>query len=106
MHRSTKSRHDWRAMVGLALAVTLAAAGAAGADGGVTFTNIAADDGAGITFRRVPSSRAQLRQDILDSTPIPVPQFLTTTRPNSPNKARGAPGVAIFDYDGDGDLDI
>ena len=77
------------------------------ADGGVTFTDVAATSG--IDYARVPSTRAQIRDEIVTgalTTPIPIPDFITTVRPNSPQKGRGAPGVALLDYDRDGDLDI
>lgn len=76
------------------------------ADGGVTFNDIAEGGGAGITFSRTPSPRAAIRQDILNGTPISVASFILNARANSPQKANGGPGVAIFDYDNDGDLDI
>ncbi len=76
------------------------------ADGGVTFSDIAAGGGAGITYHRTPSPQGHLRDDIINATPIDLNLFLAVTRPNSDQKGRGAPGVAIFDYDNDGDLDI
>jgi hypothetical protein len=76
------------------------------ADGGVTFTNIAANDGAGITYRRVqtPSRRVILDrlQALRLSTSVPTVAYNART----PNKPHGAPGVAVFDYDNDGDFDI
>jgi hypothetical protein len=75
----------------------------------VTFTNIAENDGAGVTYRRTPSPQVAVRNAILASaavTPIPIADFLTFTRPASPQKGRGAPGVALLDFDHDGDVDI
>jgi len=76
------------------------------ADGGVTFTNVAANDGAGIKYRRVgtPSRRVIAEAIFGDQLPqtVPLNHYLART----PQKPYGAPGVAIFDYDNDGDLDI
>lgn len=79
------------------------------ADGGVTFTDVAAGDGAGITYRNTPPPRNAIKNDILALAavfPIPVAAFTSLVRPSSPQKATGAPGVAILDFDRDGDLDI
>ncbi|HYO13131.1 MAG TPA: CRTAC1 family protein [Thermoanaerobaculia bacterium] len=76
------------------------------ADGGVTFTNIAADDGAGITYRRATSpDREAVHDAAIAAGPIPIPQMPAFVR-ESAQKWHGAPGVAVFDYDNDGDLDI
>ncbi|RMH20741.1 MAG: CRTAC1 family protein [Acidobacteria bacterium] len=91
----------------LGVLMTLGLAVGAFADGGVTFTDVADGDGAGITYRRVPSpDRLALQQSVLANSPYPIPIFFPQIRPNTPQKPRGAPGVAILDYDGDGDLDI
>lgn len=66
----------------------------------ITFTDIATDGQTGITYRRVES----LRNAIFDQ--IKAQPFTRATVPQIPFKARGAPGVAIFDHDGDGDQDI
>ncbi len=79
------------------------------ADGGVTFTDIAAGGGAGIVFEHTPSVRDAVRLAIIDATaitPVLTADFFALTRPGSPEKPKGSPGVAIFDYDNDGDLDI
>lgn len=66
----------------------------------ITFTNIAADENSGIAYRRQPSPR----KDILDAlNQQPVIDFSTTLGVWSPY---GTPGVALFDYDRDTDLDI
>jgi len=69
--------------------------------GGVTFTDIAADDGAGITYRRTPSADEAIFDQIKQQPLYTFPDLLAT-----PVKARGAPGVAVLDFDGDGDLDL
>ncbi len=76
------------------------------ADGGVVFNDIAQGGGAGITFHRTASPRDAIRSTILNSTPIGIPTFVFDTRPSSPQKAHGGPGVAILDFDNDGDLDV
>lgn len=84
------------------LVLALAPAPPASAEGGVTFRDVAAGDGAGITFRRAPSaSNAEF-----DAIKAASPPYGPEERLATPIKARGAPGVALFDYDGDGDLDI
>jgi hypothetical protein len=70
--------------------------------GGVTFTDIAAGDGAGITYRRRPTPEYVAIYDALKAQPV----FHRSELTEIPFKDRGAPGVAILDYDGDGDLDI
>jgi hypothetical protein len=87
------------------LASTVAFAAVA-QDGGVTFTDIADGGAAGINYERVRSPRAAIRDDIIRDSPIPAGTYFGTRRPNSPQKGRGAPGVVLFDYDRDGDLDI
>jgi enediyne biosynthesis protein E4 len=98
-----------RFLAGLTLVSSLGLLGTlpASADGGITFTDIAAS--AGIVYDRVPSVREAERLAIFASaavTPIPTADFGAIVRPESPEKSRGAPGVAIFDFDNDGDLDI
>lgn len=71
-------------------------------NGGVTFTDIAAGDGAGITYRR---SRSPI--EMLFDLQKQQPQYsFFDDVPLTPTKGRGSPGVALFDYDRDGDLDI
>jgi enediyne biosynthesis protein E4 len=71
------------------------------ADGGVTFRDIAAGDGAGITYRRARSV-TDAAFDALKRQPAYSINDVFAT----PFKPRGAPGVALLDFDGDGDLDI
>ncbi len=66
----------------------------------VTFHDIAAHDGAGIHYRRVRSTTEAVLAKIREK-PLTVFDL-----GNTPTRVRGAPGVAIFDFDGDGDLDI
>ena len=82
-----------------------ASAGTVLADGGVTFTNIAAGDGAGITYRRITSPDREADRTALTQVVIPI-AAITAFQAESPQKWHGAPGVALFDHDRDGDLDI
>ncbi len=69
---------------------------------GITFEDIAADGGAGLEFSHAPGARYQFLLDALANGSIDVP----TEYFPAPFKPNGVPGVAIFDYDGDGDLDL
>jgi enediyne biosynthesis protein E4 len=84
----------------------LGGVGAAYADGGVTFTNIAHGGGAGISYHRVASpDRLQDHQSQTQQV-WPTAGFPASAQAESPQKWHGAPGIAIFDYDNDGDLDV
>jgi hypothetical protein len=85
----------------LGLVTLLFAGPPAIADGGVTFRDIAAGDGAGITYRRARSV-TDAAFDALKRQPAYTINDVFAT----PFKPRGAPGVALLDFDGDGDLDI
>lgn len=65
------------------------------------FTDIATQAGSGITYRRHKSPRDALLEKIKKKPRITFEEFFF-----SPTKARGAPGVALFDFDNDGDEDI
>ena len=91
----------------LALAFALLMAGGAFADGGVVFQNIANDPTNGIDFARERSTRDATYRALIAGSPfIPGPVFVAQQSQQLPLKWRGAPGVALFDYDDDGDLDI
>jgi hypothetical protein len=85
----------------LAVAALVLFPAASWANGGVTFEDVAAGDGAGISYRRVPSENNAIFDAIKNDPP-----YTPEKREATPIKARGAPGVAIFDYDNDGDLDL
>lgn len=68
----------------------------------VKFTNIALNDANGINFRRTKSASDDLWDDLRSRGSISVMDFATS----APVLSRGSPGVALFDYDGDSDLDI
>jgi len=69
--------------------------------GGVTFTDIAAGGGAGLAYERGASESIDL---FVVLTELEV--FTFDDLAISPSKPHGAPGVALLDYDGDGDLDL
>ncbi len=71
------------------------------ADGGVVFQDIAAGGGAGLSYSRVPSASEAIWDDFRATG-----TFFFFDIGLTPLKSRGAPGVAIFDYDKDGDLDL
>ena len=66
----------------------------------ITFSDIAAGDQAGITYRRRPSEHNSVAEAMRQQG------IITLGGVAPPWKPRGAPGVAVFDYDMDGDEDI
>ncbi|MCG8420659.1 MAG: CRTAC1 family protein [Proteobacteria bacterium] len=77
-------------------------AGVVHADGGVTFEDIADAGGAGIAFENVPSKNDSIARAFQVRGTVTMDDFIG----NYPIKFKGAPGVALLDYDNDGDLDI
>ncbi|MEM9553717.1 MAG: CRTAC1 family protein [Acidobacteriota bacterium] len=78
------------------------AAGARGRDAPkVRFHDLAADEATELDYRRVPSSTNAAFERIKAETYYTMPLIVAT-----PEKPRGSPGVALLDYDGDGDLDL
>jgi hypothetical protein len=98
--------------LGIAMVLCLALSAAARADGGVTSPTIAAGGGAGIAFARVPTpARLAAEEAIYAGAPYLIPPegpslFLSDLEARSPQKPRGTSGVALFDFDNDGYLDI
>lgn len=86
-------------------AAALLVSTAAFAQGNVTFTDVAQAPGVGLdSYHRTPSSRAVLLEQFLQeslSEPLVTADVIKT-----PMRPRGVPGVAVFDYDNDGDLDL
>ncbi len=75
---------------------------AAADDGaGVTFHDLAADEASGIDYRRAPSATNAIFERIKAEPLYTMPLIIAT-----PEKPRGSPGVALLDFDGDGDLDL
>jgi hypothetical protein len=67
----------------------------------ITYTDAARNPGTGITYRRAPS----VTKAIFDT--VKALPFLSRVELNRvPDKNEGAPGVALIDFDGDGDDDI
>ncbi|HLF28768.1 MAG TPA: CRTAC1 family protein [Anaerolineae bacterium] len=94
--------HNRLLKVSLNVVLLLAVAGAASASGGgVGFRDIAANDGAGIAYRRAVSARDAVWDTIKHKVPYTVADLAV-----SPMMPEGDPGVALFDFDRDGDLDI
>jgi len=69
--------------------------------GGVTFHDAAADPANGLDYVRTRSAIDAVYQGFVSAGLMTGADL-----PNAPNKWRGSPGVAILDYDGDGDLDL
>ena len=66
-----------------------------------TFRDIARNPASGLQYRRTPSATSAILDDLKTQ-----PVFTFDDLNVSPLKSRGAPGVALADFDGDGDLDI
>ena len=79
----------------------LLVSGVCRADGGVTFHDFAARDDSGIDYRRTPSEIFSIEERL---NRLPALKFGHIVA--LPEKPRGAPGVALIDYDGDGDVDV
>ena len=69
--------------------------------GGVLFDDIAVGGANGLDYSRGPSHTIA----ILDAF-IASGEYAFDDLPLSPSKPHGAPGVALLDFDGDGDLDV
>ena len=69
-------------------------------DAPVFFRDIAAT--AGVAYRRTPSTTIVLQEQLQQMGIVPFPDVSAF----APMKPRGIPGIAVFDADRDGDLDI
>ncbi len=67
----------------------------------ITYDDITMSTGSGITYRRAPSA-TKANWDAVKIKPFMSQAELNAT----PLKWRGAPGVAVLDYDDDGDMDL
>jgi enediyne biosynthesis protein E4 len=88
------------AVIGLAL-VLAAIPAPAQPLGGVRFHNFATAEN-GITYQREPSATKALADELRQRGVSDLGTLLL----DYPVKSYGAPGVALLDYDGDGDLDL
>ena len=68
----------------------------------ITFTDIAPLEESGISYNRIRSPREALFDEIKQTPPF----VITETPAFVAIKGRGTPGVVLFDYDNDGDLDM
>ena len=66
-----------------------------------TFRDVALDPSSGLQYRRTPSATSAILDELKRQ-----PVFTFDDLNVSPLKSRGAPGIALADFDGDGDLDI
>jgi hypothetical protein len=89
----------------LALFLVLPGSAIAAADGsspsGITFHDFAARAESGIDYHRTPSKIIALENRIQAQPAVSFGHIIAT-----PEKPRGAPGVALLDFDRDGDVDI
>lgn len=68
----------------------------------IHFTNLAEDPASGLTYQRARSELFGAVQALRESSLVtPIPPGTP-----APGMTAGLPGVALFDHDGDGDLDI
>ncbi len=73
----------------------------------IAFSDIAANDGAGIAYRRTPSTtKAQFDAVKVRSLNVETPHRPMEELAGLPELPYGSPGVALLDFDRDGDLDI
>jgi len=89
-----------RSLVGLGFAIAFMNTGVQA--GGVTFHDIVPEPTSGISYHRTASPRASVLDAIKNTGLFRIPEDMARI----PLKPHGAPGVAVFDYDGDGDLDV
>ncbi len=74
------------------------------ADGNITFTDIASEPASGLQFSRTPAGHFPVLQAVLQGSLSEPVSF--NDLPNFPLKSYGITGIAILDFDADGDQDI
>ncbi|MCH9684495.1 MAG: VCBS repeat-containing protein [Deltaproteobacteria bacterium] len=84
-----------------ALAISMIATSAS-AEGGVVFDDIGTD----LTYRRAHAANFPELTALLQGSLVGDGLEFATIPESLPGRVRGIPGLAVFDYDGDGDLDI
>ncbi len=95
-----QNKHTLHISIALGI-VILSSSGHIKANGGVLFTDLASDSASGIDF-----SRTGVRNDsFLDDTSSFSLKQVMTGSVRLPPMFTDAPGIALFDYDKDGDLD-
>ena len=72
------------------------------ADSGITYTDIVKKGSSGVNYERKPSPRLEQVNALKAQGFLNLPNDVATF----PMHAHGKPGIAIFDFDNDGDLDI
>ena len=90
-------------LIAPAALVVLLSAAAAGADTGILFDNLAADPASGLAYQRARSASFAALQAAREASLIEPLQPGASALPAATG---GLPGVALFDHDGDGDLDV
>ena len=94
------SKESVRPVVTLALLLTFCFTASAFADGGITYRNLADHPRSGLDWERAPSEDFAVWESQLQSG------LAAMEVPLIPHNPEGQTGVAIFDYDDDGDLDL
>jgi enediyne biosynthesis protein E4 len=95
----------FRTVAACLLLVAAMPATAQASDNRIEFTDIAKRKDSGLAYRRVASPNNEMWNELRRQKVLPgvtSPELFAMYPP----KPFGAPGVAIFDYDNDGDLDI
>lgn len=93
--------HGTRALTSVSLLLGLGILAPSAVAAPITYTNVSLDPAKGITYRRAVSATIGA-YDAVKIKPFMSREELF----NSPTRVHGAPGVALLDYDNDGDLDI
>lgn len=94
--------HLGRLRYSLAVLAVFFGANGAIAEKPIEFTNISVVERSGIDYQRVKSKHDILWNNLRSRSSVSIFDFATS----APVMSRGAPGVALFDYDNDGDMDI